>query len=172
MHEKGGKILALLDGVTAEELFKYGDLKDKSHFGDSAEAFQKVITYSEIRHMLRNWDKLQEKGTVQFFRQGKPVNEEEIEKLRKAYEEKRLKSRERKKVASEAFGELKEIKKLSDFQEKLKLSQRSAGGMRHPRWGPSELAGAVAEQAQSGEGERQAGGIDHEGPQQKLQGGQ
>jgi hypothetical protein len=162
---QGGTVRALLDGVDTKELVGYRDLMQRKakqvkkarkagrpeerleNPADMAKSLetplgQKVITYSEIRHMLSHWKELGgDKGQIVFYRRGEPLKATDVKNLRLDFETQNLKGATEPKrlfkiIARCAdlwdidIAHLEEFEKLrksgeQSQQELLKLLQRS-----------------------------------------------
>lgn len=95
--QRGGVILSVIDDVDEDDLLNYRDLKRLriAQMEDSLggriplrkQGVQKIITYSEIRHMLRNYQSLRKhSGGVFFFHLGQELTEQEVHNLRCEFE--------------------------------------------------------------------------------------
>lgn len=101
--QQGGTIFSLLDDIDEDDLLNYRDLKkikakelkEKHRVSKPApsELGSKVITYSEVRHMLRNYQTVSETGgEVRFYRLGKELKPDEVDGLRRDFERVNLQS--------------------------------------------------------------------------------
>src|SRR5262249_23215453 len=78
--EKKDPVYYCMDGLDIENALDYRKVKHdrmQAALDSTGPSHGKVITFSEIREVLRNWKDM--KGNVKFFFQGKFIEEKEVE---------------------------------------------------------------------------------------------